>query len=177
MSGFLERLSSLYSSVLLPWTRTRSFSFTLVALLSSAVSLSSLLGWQSLQRREARKQLRDSVESHFTGGDKHGKRRRDAAVSRSSTLLNDDDDEEDEEMHDYTKTPGRRSNGRATPATAAVASIQHDREIDQEIIDEALARNTAFLGEEAMQKIRGSFVIVVGMGGVGSAAGTILESC
>ena len=154
MGGFLERLSGLYSSVLQPWTRTRSFSLTLVAVLSSSVTLLSLLGWQSLARREHRRQLRDSVESHFS------KQQRGGSLSRSSTLLGD---EQDEEMQDYTKSP-------KDSMTTSKNSLKN-REIDQEIIDEALARNTAFLGEEAMKKIRASFVVVVGMGGVGSAAG------
>lgn len=44
----------------------------------------------------------------------------------------------------------------------------------QELIDEQLARNQAFLGDEAMQKLRDSLVVVVGAGGVGSWAATML---
>lgn len=39
---------------------------------------------------------------------------------------------------------------------------------DETLIREQLSRNYSFLGEEAMSKLRNSFVIVVGAGGVGS---------
>ncbi|PWN34044.1 uncharacterized protein FA14DRAFT_148207 [Meira miltonrushii] len=39
---------------------------------------------------------------------------------------------------------------------------------DESLIREQLSRNYSFLGEESMQKLRDSFVIVVGAGGVGS---------
>ena len=45
---------------------------------------------------------------------------------------------------------------------------------DEDIIREQLARNYAFFGEEAMSKIRGSSVVIVGCGGVGSWAAVML---
>jgi hypothetical protein len=45
---------------------------------------------------------------------------------------------------------------------------------DETIIKEMLARNYAFLGEEAMNKVRGGRVVVVGCGGVGSWAAVML---
>ncbi|KND03762.1 uncharacterized protein SPPG_01218 [Spizellomyces punctatus DAOM BR117] len=45
---------------------------------------------------------------------------------------------------------------------------------DEGLIREQLARNYAFLGEEGVAKIRSSFVIVVGLGGVGSHAAHML---
>ncbi|KAJ3286319.1 hypothetical protein HK104_009101 [Borealophlyctis nickersoniae] len=45
---------------------------------------------------------------------------------------------------------------------------------DEGLIREQLARNYAFLGDEAMGKVRKSFVIVVGLGGVGSHAAHML---
>ncbi|KAJ3154565.1 hypothetical protein HK101_001607 [Irineochytrium annulatum] len=48
------------------------------------------------------------------------------------------------------------------------------REIPEELIREQLARNYAFLGEDGMERLRGSFVIVVGLGGVGSHAVCII---
>lgn len=41
---------------------------------------------------------------------------------------------------------------------------------DESLIKEQLARNIAFLGEEGVNKLRNSFVIIVGAGGVGSWA-------
>jgi tRNA A37 threonylcarbamoyladenosine dehydratase len=42
------------------------------------------------------------------------------------------------------------------------------------LILEQLARNRVFLGEEGLKKVRNSFVIIVGCGGVGSWAATML---
>ena len=47
-------------------------------------------------------------------------------------------------------------------------------EHSEELIREQLSRNYAFLGDDSMSKIRDSFVIVIGMGGVGSWATTML---
>ncbi|CAO3662717.1 unnamed protein product [Umbelopsis vinacea] len=47
-------------------------------------------------------------------------------------------------------------------------------EFEESLIHEQLSRNIAFLGEENVQKLRKSFVIVVGAGGVGSWAALML---
>ncbi|KAF6751679.1 ubiquitin-protein ligase molybdopterin-converting factor [Ephemerocybe angulata] len=49
-----------------------------------------------------------------------------------------------------------------------------DFQYDEELLREQLARNYAFFGDEGMQKIRGSSVVVVGCGGVGSWAAVML---
>ena len=64
------------------------------------------------------------------------------------------------QLHTGNSTPEYKENG-----------TDGQKVYDEEIIREQLARNIAFLGEEAVEKIRKSFVIVVGIGGVGSAAG------
>ncbi|KAJ1556469.1 hypothetical protein HK405_002009 [Cladochytrium tenue] len=46
--------------------------------------------------------------------------------------------------------------------------------VPEEFVREQLARNYAFLGEESMAKVRGAFVVVVGVGGVGSHAAHML---
>ncbi|KAJ3113347.1 hypothetical protein HDU96_003520 [Phlyctochytrium bullatum] len=51
---------------------------------------------------------------------------------------------------------------------------EKDDQVREELIREQLARNYAFLGEEGTKKVRGSFVIVVGLGGVGSHAAHML---
>jgi tRNA A37 threonylcarbamoyladenosine dehydratase len=45
---------------------------------------------------------------------------------------------------------------------------------DESLIKEQLARNIAFLGEEGVEKLRKSFIIIVGIGGVGSWAALML---
>jgi tRNA A37 threonylcarbamoyladenosine dehydratase len=49
-----------------------------------------------------------------------------------------------------------------------------DTEEHEQLVLEQLSRNIAFLGEEGVRKVRNSFVIVVGLGGVGSHAAHML---
>ncbi|EUC61554.1 ubiquitin-protein ligase molybdopterin-converting factor [Rhizoctonia solani AG-3 Rhs1AP] len=49
-----------------------------------------------------------------------------------------------------------------------------NRRYDETIVKEMLARNYAFFGEEAMNRVRGGRVVVVGCGGVGSWAAVML---
>lgn len=49
-----------------------------------------------------------------------------------------------------------------------------NEKIDEDLIREILARNYSFFGEEKMKKIRDSFIVVVGVGGVGSHAAHML---
>lgn len=57
---------------------------------------------------------------------------------------------------------------------AALARRAMAGDYDEELILEQLARNAVFLGDEGMTKLRRSFVIVVGCGGVGSHCATSL---
>lgn len=52
--------------------------------------------------------------------------------------------------------------------------IKPARKIDESLVQEQLARNYAFFGDAKMANIRKAFVIVVGLGGVGSHAAHIL---
>ncbi|KAI9316942.1 hypothetical protein DFJ73DRAFT_635816 [Zopfochytrium polystomum] len=61
-----------------------------------------------------------------------------------------------------------------TTATSAQSARSSRTAIPEELIREQLSRNYAFFGEEAMKKVRGSFVVVVGVGGVGSHAAHML---
>ncbi|KAA1085351.1 hypothetical protein PGT21_004159 [Puccinia graminis f. sp. tritici] len=61
---------------------------------------------------------------------------------------------------DRSKTPKKRSTG--------------DPVHDESLIAEQLARNLAFLGPQGNQDVRNAFVIVIGLGGVGSSAATSL---
>ena len=49
-----------------------------------------------------------------------------------------------------------------------------DREYEDHLFREQLARNYAFLGEEGMEKLKSQYIVVVGAGGVGSWVVTML---
>ena len=59
-------------------------------------------------------------------------------------------------------------------ASAKFASRAKRGEYDEELIMEQLALNRSFLGDEELGRIWKGFVIVVGAGGVGSWAATML---
>lgn len=76
-----------------------------------------------------------------------------------------------------TRTPDTDSPDiylRSLPEEVKTSRFQDAVEYDEELIREQLARNYAFFGEEGMEKIRGSSVVVVGCGGVGSWAAVML---
>lgn len=62
----------------------------------------------------------------------------------------------------------------ARQALDVFASDISSKSFDETIVREMLARNYAFLGEEAMTRVRGGRVVVVGCGGVGSWAAIML---
>ncbi|KAH8829223.1 ubiquitin-protein ligase molybdopterin-converting factor [Flagelloscypha sp. PMI_526] len=56
---------------------------------------------------------------------------------------------------------------------SSVLSV-YDPEEDEEFMKEQLARNYAFFGDQSMEKLRGSSVVIVGCGGVGSWTAVML---
>lgn len=52
--------------------------------------------------------------------------------------------------------------------------IKNNKTHDPTLVDEQLARNQAFLGEEGLSQVRKSCVIVIGVGSIGSWAGLML---
>jgi hypothetical protein len=55
-----------------------------------------------------------------------------------------------------------------------VNEFTNDSSIEEQLIKEQLSRNESFLGKDSLMKVRKSFVIVVGLGGVGSHAAHML---
>ena len=58
--------------------------------------------------------------------------------------------------------------------TAKIAARARKGEYDEELILEQLARNRVFLKDDGLAKLRNSFVVVIGLGGVGSHCVTAL---
>ncbi|GAA95582.1 uncharacterized protein L969DRAFT_85265 [Mixia osmundae IAM 14324] len=124
-------------------------------ILASFASLGTatlILGTQDVRRRAYRRTLRQEVEEEV----------REQPLDTLDLLID-----------------SKQVSGRTTPARRATPLQQEDendtaREMDQAIIDEHLARNYAFMGKEGVQRVRDAFVIVVGLGGVGSAAALML---
>ncbi|CAO3633063.1 unnamed protein product [Mucor hiemalis] len=112
---------------------------TLTAVAASALTATSIISYQSSQRRLRAKSLKDELRE---------------AEERSHNVIN--------------LTPvGTVNNGRHNVLPPPTI-------FDDKLIGEQLSKNTEFLGEKGSRKVRESFVIVVGAGGVGSWAALML---
>ncbi|KAF7557654.1 hypothetical protein G7046_g6003 [Stylonectria norvegica] len=116
------------------------FQLFATAVLSGATAASLVLGYQSLAREERVHELKDSIPSNDPN-----LRKLNSFGGSSAPALDKED---------------ARNQALALRAQAG--------DFDEELILEQLARNRVFLTPEGLDKLRGSFVIVVGCGGVGS---------
>lgn len=155
--GASEWFANLYSRTA-DAAKTSTFRLLATITVTSALTAVSLLGVQTLQRRTQRRALRDNVESHFRTPSRKG--------STASATGKSAGDDFDEELENYLEV---RHNLKRSTSELEVQT----KTVGEDIIREQLARNIAFLGEEAVERIRKSFVVVVGLGGVGSAAGKL----
>jgi tRNA threonylcarbamoyladenosine dehydratase len=115
---------------------------------SAIATATVILGIQETRRRRNRRHLRDIVEDE---------------IDRLKTQAE----------NDLTGFGTPRGHGPAIEDGGGIGAGPSEEETES-LIGEQLARNIAFLGEEGNRKVRNAFVIVVGMGGVGSAAATML---
>lgn len=117
---------------------------------SSAATAGAMLYYHRLVRRRMRAELDDVVHSQL------------GAVSRKQIGA-----------HGSPKYLSGLPDA-APPAEIRLAESAQRGNWDEDLLREQLARNYAFLGEEGMSKLRGSYVVVVGAGGVGSWAALML---
>jgi hypothetical protein len=173
ISDYLTNIYSRFTT----FSRTTTFRFIAAVTVSSLLTSISLLSFQSFQRKTQRRALRDSVEGRLAIKEEERQRRNgNLQVDRPSISRRTTIDDKDEELIDYsdtTKAQQQRRDRQGYSTPLDTIDLNGTKIYDEEIIKEQLARNIAFLGEEAVDKIRNSFVIVVGIGGVGSAAGKL----
>ncbi|POY73230.1 hypothetical protein BMF94_3563 [Rhodotorula taiwanensis] len=126
-----------------------------VAVVSSAMTVASVFAGQALRRTTKRHHLADSVRD----------------------IVDDGNAVDEDELVDFTKPVGSRRSSMSTAAKKAAArsgGSGRKKGTSEVIIREALARNYAFFGDDKMAQVRDKFVVVVGVGGVGSAAAAML---
>ncbi|KYK58944.1 ThiF domain protein [Drechmeria coniospora] len=131
------------SSFLSDTLASHRFQLLATAVLSGATAASLLLGYQALEREERLTELKQSIPSLADGT--HETQQLNGFGASSVPAL-DKEDARNQEL-----------------ARRAQAG-----DFDEELILEQLARNRVFLTPEGLEKLRRSFVIVVGCGGVGS---------
>lgn len=132
--SFIERFTDSVSQFF--EKHPNSVQLTLTAVAASALTATSILSYQSSQRRSRAKSLKDELK-------------------------------EAEERPIIDLTPvGTVNQGSQYNLPPLI--------FDDKLIEEQLSKNTALLGEEGTRKVRESFVVVVGAGGVGSWAALML---
>jgi hypothetical protein len=129
---------------LLARLNTPSARLVLVALASSSLTALSIYSFQSLRREHALSSLKAE------------------ATSIKPT-----------QIHRLNSIGAEDISGGGSKETQIARQAKRG-EYDEELVMEQLARNRVFFGDEGMQRIRNGFVIVVGAGGVGSWAATML---
>lgn len=111
-----------------------------------------------------------------------------SGVAVGSTILAFQAARQNQKLRDIKKSIRSRDEATAlteygAPATVSKLQTEPDAELaakarrgdwDEELILEQLARNRVFLRDAGLKKVRDAFVIVVGCGGVGSWAATML---
>ncbi|KAF9497490.1 hypothetical protein BDN71DRAFT_1387472 [Pleurotus eryngii] len=125
---------------------SQQFRLIATAVAASLVTAGALAAYNSVSRRERRRNLSEEVFRSVSN---------EASVH---TLPDHPIYEEDASIREPPHEISLSSNVR----------------YDEDLIREQLARNYAFFGEEGMAKIRGGSVVVVGCGGVGSWAAMML---
>ncbi|KAK0749228.1 hypothetical protein B0T18DRAFT_436818 [Schizothecium vesticola] len=134
------------SSLLSQTSSNSKLQLAATAAVSAAVAAAALLSYQRLQQGERLSRLKQSIPDPTESGCAAEK-----AVSAHIPKL----DKEDE----YNILLAQRAQA---------------GDFDDDLILEQLARNRVFLGPEGLEKLRNAFVIIVGVGGVGSHAAAAL---
>ncbi|KAL2820495.1 hypothetical protein BDW59DRAFT_117008 [Aspergillus cavernicola] len=115
------------------------------AVLSGAAVAGAIFGFQKFRRREAVKRLKDSIPE----------------VNETHRA---------ESLTEYGAVASGPHWSKEDERGAALARRAQEGDYDEELILEQLARNRVFLKDDGLAKLRSSFIVVVGCGGVGSHA-------
>lgn len=123
----------------------------LTAIVATAVTSAAILSYQSLRRDVRKEQLKKAVGEDVEAWEK----------------------EHSDENSSGNQSPSESWADEYRPLARRASSFKPG-EYDDSLVREQLSRNYSFLGEDSMTKIRDSYVVVVGCGGVGSWAATML---
>ncbi|KAF9894552.1 hypothetical protein FE257_006437 [Aspergillus nanangensis] len=131
---------------------TQQTQLATTAVISGAAVAGAILGYQAFRRREAVSELKSSIPA--INEEHHAERLTQYGTAPSTAQLSKEDER-----------------------SAALARRAQEGDYDDDLILEQLARNRVFLTDEGLAKLRSSFIIVVGCGGVGShAAASLVRS-
>lgn len=134
-----------------PSSQTPIKTIAVTAAVATAATTAAILTYQSLRRDVRKERLKKAVGSEVEAWEK----------------------EHSDELSSGDMTPNDNWADEFKPMIKRAASFKPG-EYDDSLVREQLSRNYSFLGEDAMKKVRNSYVVVVGCGGVGSWAATML---
>ncbi|KEZ39271.1 Uncharacterized protein C1A6.10 [Scedosporium apiospermum] len=123
-------------------TSSPRFQLAATAVLSGATVAALILGHQALEQEERLSELKSSIP--------------------------DLADTDDARRIIKNRTANHKFVDKEDLRNEALARRAQQGDFDEELILEQLARNRVFLGDDGLAKLRDAFVIVVGLGGVGS---------
>ncbi|KAL9112749.1 MAG: hypothetical protein Q9227_003052 [Pyrenula ochraceoflavens] len=87
-----------------------------------------------------------------------------------ASIPNIDDTHNPTNLSEYGAVAGSQSLSKEDQKSAKLAARARRGDYDDDLILEQLARNRVFLTDQGLAKLRASFIIIVGLGGVGSHA-------
>ncbi|KAJ5536670.1 hypothetical protein N7513_009856 [Penicillium frequentans] len=122
---------------------------TTTAVLSGAAVATAIFGYQAYKRKEAVYDLKASIPAA-------------------------DDQHPSVKLTDFGAAENEIPLSKEDERSAALARRAQRGDYDDDLILEQLARNRVFLTDEGLAKLRSSFIVVVGCGGVGSHAAAAL---
>jgi len=144
----------------------------LTALASGLIVGGSILGYQHSKRRIRTRLLKDSIPNSpisDSGTDKWPTDLAEWSAHASHELSLD--------FHPKNSKPSSKpitDEQSIALAKKAQDLTRQNKQIPEALILEQLSRNHSFLGSEGLQNVRNAFIIVVGLGGVGSWCTTML---
>ncbi|CAO1626485.1 unnamed protein product [Sympodiomycopsis kandeliae] len=180
--------SSSLTQTLLTYPTTQQGRVVIAALASCTITAASIFSYQAGVRLARRRKLAKDVDKathrdeeierkHHPGGASYGDGDTDSIDGGTPRYLDrlshlGPSKSNNNLSRAAAASPLRRENSRQSIGRASsknnAALNASPAAYDESLMREQLARNFAFLGDEAMSKLKDAFVIVVGLGGVGS---------
>ncbi|KAL9130153.1 MAG: hypothetical protein Q9217_001588 [Psora testacea] len=150
MSSWLERQAS-----------NHQVQLAATAILSGAVVAGAIFGTQAIRRKEAVEELKASIPelSEDHKADLVCLKAQHKTRSRLMASV---------KLNEFGAPERLPASSREDERAAALARRAQQGDYDDDLIDEQLTRTASFLGSERFTHLRRAFVVIVGLGGVGS---------
>lgn len=162
--------------------RSHKGQIVIAVVLSSSLTVGSVLAAQRIRRRGGRRRLGDDIEEKLRVKERDRQKVKKVlgkgGAGREGIRDGDEDEGDDDQFPDdeiELDSFGLASSHSLPPKPIELRTADTAESDSYEtLVEEALSRHSLFLTSEGVKALRNSFVIVVGLGGVGSAAAQAL---